>query len=97
MKRGLLLLFFLICFLGYSQSKIKIVDDASQKPVLNAKISCDNTVIGYTNEQGVLEFKTGCKNIDIDANFYQKETISVESSMEISLLKKFQKPPVLKQ
>ncbi|MDR6464998.1 hypothetical protein [Chryseobacterium sediminis] len=67
------------------------MDDASQKPVFNAKISCDNTVIGYTNEQGVLEFKTGCKNIDIDADSYQKETVSVESSMEISLLKKSSK------
>lgn len=91
MKRALLLLFFLLSFLGYSQSKIKIVDDASQKPVFNAKVSCDNTIIGYTNQQGVLEFKTECKNIDIDADSYQKETISVESSMEISLLKKSSK------
>lgn len=91
MKRELLLLFFLLSFLGYSQSKIKIVDDASQKPVINAKVSCDNSIIGYTNEQGVLEFKTGCKNIEIDADSYQKETISVESSMEISLLKKISK------
>ena len=91
MKRALLLLFFLLSFLGYSQSKIKIVDDASQKPVFNAKVSCDNTIIGYTNQQGVLEFKTECKNIDIDADSYQKETISVESSMEISLIKKSSK------
>ncbi|WP_228720205.1 hypothetical protein [Chryseobacterium panacisoli] len=67
------------------------MDDASQKPVFNAKISCDNTIIGYTNEQGILEFKTECKSIDIDADSYQKETISVESSMEISLLKKTSK------
>ncbi|WP_228406462.1 hypothetical protein [Chryseobacterium sp. AG844] len=64
------------------------MDDASQKPVRNAKISCDNSVIGYTNEQGILEFKTGCKNIDIDADSYQRESITVESSMEVSLLKK---------
>ncbi|MGN7706469.1 MULTISPECIES: DUF5686 family protein [unclassified Chryseobacterium] len=67
------------------------MDDASQKPVFNAKVSCDNTIIGYTNQQGVLEFKTECKNIDIDADSYQKETISVESSMEISLIKKSSK------
>ncbi|MDQ1858688.1 hypothetical protein [Chryseobacterium sp. WLY505] len=67
------------------------MDDASQKPVSKAKVSCDNTVIGYTNEQGILEFKTGCKNIDIDADSYQKETITVESSMEVSLLKKTSK------
>ncbi|MDR6457073.1 hypothetical protein J2786_000166 [Chryseobacterium vietnamense] len=67
------------------------MDDASQKPVFKAKISCDHAVIGYTNEQGILEFKTGCKNIDIDADSYQKETITVESSMEVSLLKKISK------
>ncbi|MBO9693072.1 MAG: hypothetical protein J7550_15540 [Chryseobacterium sp.] len=88
MKRGLLLLFFILSFLGYSQTKIKVVDDASQKPVFKAKISCDNSVIGYTNEQGILEFKTGCKNIDVEAESYQKESVTVESSMEVSLLKK---------
>ncbi|GEJ47518.1 hypothetical protein CRS_41260 [Chryseobacterium sp. ON_d1] len=74
--------------MGYSQTKIKVVDDASQKPVFKAKISCDNSVIGYTNEQGILEFKTGCKNIDVEAESYQKESVTVESSMEVSLLKK---------
>ncbi|WP_228451316.1 MULTISPECIES: hypothetical protein [unclassified Chryseobacterium] len=64
------------------------MDDASQKPVFKAKISCDNSVIGYTNEQGILEFKTGCKNIDVEAESYQKESVTVESSMEVSLLKK---------
>ncbi|WP_330745628.1 hypothetical protein [Chryseobacterium sp. CP-77] len=67
------------------------MDDASQKPVYKAKVSCDNAVIGYTNEQGILEFKTGCKNIDIDADSYQRESITVESSMEVSLLKKTSK------
>lgn len=88
MKRELLLLFFLLSFLGYSQLKIKVVDDASQKPVFNAKISCDNAIIGYTNVQGILEFKSGCINIDIEADSYQKENINVESSMEVSLFKK---------
>ncbi|WP_374464815.1 hypothetical protein [Chryseobacterium sp.] len=64
------------------------MDDASQKPVFKAKVSCDNMLIGYTNEQGILEFKTGCKNIDIEADSYQKESLTVESSMEVSLLKK---------
>lgn len=67
------------------------MDDASQKPVFKAKISCDNSVIGYTNEQGILEFKTGCKNIDVEAESYQKESVTVESSMEVSLLKKTSK------
>jgi hypothetical protein len=97
MKRVLLLLFFLMYFLGYSQSKIKVVDDTSQKPVSNAKISCDNKILGYTNEQGMLEFKTDCRNISIDADSYQIETASVESSMEVSCSKRVQKQPPSKQ
>jgi hypothetical protein len=58
------------------------------KPVSNAKISCDNKILGYTNEQGMLEFKTDCRNID-RRRFLSDETASVESSMEVSLLKKF--------
>ncbi len=88
MKRGLQLLFFLICFLGYSQLKIKVVDGASQKPVSNAKIFCGNTILGYTNTQGVLEFKTTCPNVEVEADSYQKETATIESSMEVSLSKK---------
>ena len=88
MKRGLQLLFFLTCFLGYSQLKIKVVDGASQKPVSNAKIFCGNTILGYTNTQGVLEFKTTCPNIEVEADSYQKETATIESSMEVSLSKK---------
>ncbi|OCA76033.1 hypothetical protein BBI01_04880 [Chryseobacterium artocarpi] len=87
MKKSLQLLFFLIFFLGYSQLKIKVVDDSNQKPVPNAKISCDDKILGYTNTLGVLEFQTGCKNINIEANSYQKEITTVESSMEVSLLK----------
>ncbi|WP_284461077.1 hypothetical protein [Chryseobacterium sp.] len=74
--------------MGYSQLKIKIVDDTNQKPVPSAKISCGDKILGYTNAQGVLEFKSTCKSIDIEAESYQKETATVESSMEISLIKK---------
>lgn len=88
MKRGLQLFFFLICFLGYSQLKIKVVDAASQKPVSKAKIFCGSTIFGYTNTQGILEFKAECKNIEVEADSYQKETTTVESSMEVFLIKK---------
>lgn len=91
MKRGLQLFFFLICFLGYSQLKIKVVDASNQKPVSKAKIFCGSTVLGYTDTQGSLEFKTECKNIEVEAESYQKETTPVESSMEVFLNKKISK------
>ncbi len=90
-KGFIVIIFFMMSFLGYSQLKIKVVDDTSQKPVSNAKISCDNKIIGYTNAQGFLEFKTECKDIEIDAEFYQKEIVSIESSMEVSLIRKSSK------
>lgn len=91
MKRGLQLLIFFICFWGYSQLKIKVVDGSNQKPVSNAKIFCGNTTLGYTNTQGVLEFKTSCPNIEVEADSYENETTTVESSMEVSLTKKSSK------
>ncbi|MBP2615922.1 hypothetical protein [Chryseobacterium jejuense] len=91
MKRGLQLLFFLICFWGHSQFRIKVVDDSSQKPISNAKVFCGNTILGYTNTQGVLEFKTACKNIEVEAELYQNGTTPIESSMEVSLSKKSSK------
>ncbi|PKF74998.1 hypothetical protein CW752_06470, partial [Chryseobacterium sp. PMSZPI] len=91
MKRGLLLLFFLISFWGYSQSKIKVVDDTNQKPVPNAKISCDTKILGYTNTEGILEFKPTCNAVMVEAESYRKETANVESSMEVSLTKKTSK------
>ncbi|BAP30584.1 uncharacterized protein CHSO_1547 [Chryseobacterium sp. StRB126] len=91
MKRGLQLLFFLICFWGHSQLRIKVVDDSNQKPISNAKVFCGNTILGYTNTQGVLEFKTACKNIEVEAELYQNGTTPIESSMEVSLSKKSSK------
>jgi len=91
MKRFLLLLFFLMFFFGYSQSKIRVIDETDQKPISNAKISCDGKILGFTDIQGSLEFKASCSTIEIQAERYQKETASVEADMEVSLLKKTSK------
>lgn len=91
MKRGLQLFFFLICFLGYAQLKIKVVDGSNQKPIANAKVFCGSSILGYTNTQGILEFKTACKNVEVEADFYENGTTPVESSMEVSLSKKSSK------
>lgn len=87
MKRLLLFIFLLISFFGYSQSKIKVVDETYNTPISHAKISCGTQIIGYTNTQGILEFKTDCTNIDIEATGHQKETAFVEKDMQVSLFK----------
>ncbi len=91
MKRFLVLLFFLMYFFGYSQSKITVIDETDRKPVSNAKVSCGGKILGYTNVQGVLEFTAACNNVEVEAERYQKEMATVENDMEISLSKKMPK------
>lgn len=87
MKRVLLFIFFWVFAFGYSQSKIKVIDDADKTPVPNAKISCNGKTLGITNNQGILEFSSRCKRIEIEAVNYQKETAQVEDTTEVLLLK----------
>ncbi|SDQ07980.1 hypothetical protein SAMN05421664_0365 [Chryseobacterium soldanellicola] len=91
MKRVLLFIFFLMFIFGFSQSKIKVVDDADKTPVSGAKVFCNDMLLGETDAQGVLEFKTKCRSITVEANKFQKETSLVESNMTVSLLKKSSK------
>lgn len=87
MKRILLFIFFTTFIFGYSQSKIKVIDDTDKTPVANAKISCSGKFLGHTDHEGVLEFKSKCKRIEIQATNYQKETVLAEDMMEVSLVK----------
>lgn len=87
MKRVLLFIFFWAFVFGYSQSKIKVIDDVDKTPVPNATITCNGKILGITDHQGTLEFKFKCKRIEIQAVNYQKETVPVEDTMEVSLLK----------
>ncbi|GAB0155974.1 DUF5686 family protein [Chryseobacterium sp. Alg-005] len=87
MKRILLFIFFWAFVFGYSQSKIKVIDDVDKTPVPNAKIFCNDKILGITDSQGTLEFQSKCKHIEIQALNYQKETALVEAVMEVSLLK----------
>lgn len=91
MKRVLALLFLMISFFGFTQSRIKVIDENDQKPISNAKISCEGKVLGFTDTQGTLEFKSSCSTLEIQAEKYQKEVVSVEADMEVSLLKKASK------
>lgn len=97
MKRVLLFIFFLISIFGFSQSKIKVVDDASKIPVPNAKVFCNNKLLGETDAQGILEFKSKCKSITVQANQYQKETSVVENDMIVSLIKKSSKTTAIEE
>ncbi|EJL73009.1 hypothetical protein [Chryseobacterium populi] len=87
MKRVLLVIFFWTSVFGYSQSKITVIDESDKTPVSQAEILCNGKIIGRTDSQGILEFKTQCRSVEIRASHYQKETVPVDDNMEVSLLK----------
>ncbi|WP_370897107.1 hypothetical protein [Chryseobacterium gossypii] len=72
---------------GYPQSKIKVIDEISKAPVSNAKVSCKDKILGYTDPSGSLEFNTSCKSIEVQAQNYQQETVLTEDYMQVSLLR----------
>ena len=80
------MLFWLFAF-GYSQSKLTIINESDRKPVPNATISCNNKILGQTDSNGFFEFKTKCKNIQIEAENFYKESALVEGRMLVSLIK----------
>ncbi|MDQ1095432.1 MULTISPECIES: hypothetical protein [Chryseobacterium] len=91
MKRILFIIFFLAFILGYSQSRIRVIDDITKSAVSHASISCNNTVLGYTDDNGILEFETACKRIEVKADRYQTETVSVEKNFQVVLKKESSK------
>jgi len=87
MKRFITVLLFWLFAFGYSQSKLTIINESDRKPVPNATISCNNKILGQTDSNGFFEFKTKCKNIQIEAENFYKESALVEGRMLVSLIK----------
>ena len=85
MKRLLSFIFLWAFIFGFSQSKITVFNETDKTPIANANISCNGKVLGKTNAAGFLEFKTKCKNIQIEASGFHKETALVENNIQISL------------
>ncbi|SFH80820.1 DUF5686 family protein [Halpernia frigidisoli] len=85
-------LFFLLIISTFfsAQSKLTVVSDANGTPVSGAKISCNNKVIGYTDAQGNLNFKSKCSKVSIyKVGFIQDDAV-VDKKMEVSLAKEDQ-------
>lgn len=87
MKKGLLLICLWMFFFGYSQSKITVINEADHEPIPNAAISCNGTVLGKTDINGFLEFRSKCRSVEVKADSYYRETAITERFMEVSLIK----------
>jgi hypothetical protein len=86
MKKGLIFLFLWMFVFGFSQSKLTVINEANGTPIPDAIISCSDKILGKTNENGFLEFKSKCKSIQIKASNYFKESALVEDEMTVTLI-----------
>lgn len=85
MKRSLSFIFLWAFIFGFSQSKITVFNEADNAPIRNAAILCNGKVLGKTNTAGFLEFKTKCKDIQIEASGFYKESVFLENTTQIFL------------
>ena len=85
MKQSLSSLFLLIFAFSFSQIQLKVISSKNQKPIYNASVYCDDNLLGKTDANGNLTFKTKCKKVDILANNFESEEADVKKIMQISL------------
>lgn len=87
MKKGISVIFLLVFIFGFSQSRITVFNEDDYKPISGAEIFCNNSILGKTNDDGFLEFKTKCRDIQVKADGFYTENITVEKSMSVSLIR----------
>ena len=85
MKNHLTLLLFCLAVLYNAQSKITVVRAGEATPINRAYISCNGKIIGYTNADGILNFKTKCRQVDVKAPGYYEDEAVVDKVMQVSL------------
>ena len=85
MKQTLFSLFLFIFTFNFSQNQLKLVNSKNQKPIYNASVYCDDNLLGKTDANGNLTFKTKCKKVDILANNFEDKEVSVQKEMKVSL------------
>ena len=81
-------LFFSFVFVGiFSQSKIVVKESGTEFPISDAEIFCNKKLLGKTDENGILNFRTKCKKVKISANGFYEDDAVVDKFIEISLSK----------
>ncbi|MFY1045647.1 DUF5686 family protein [Chryseobacterium sp. GP-SGM7] len=85
MTRLLSALLLLFTVLTFGQSQLKVFNKSTKKPIENAAVYCDDNLLGKTNYEGVLSFKTKCKKVEVLASNFEDALVDVKKSMEVSM------------
>ncbi|MGV4413508.1 DUF5686 family protein [Chryseobacterium sp. T1] len=84
-KRILQFLLTLSFVVLFSQSKIIVKIAGTDKVLPQAGVYCDKKLLGVTNTQGELDFKTKCPKITVKHEGYEDTDVVVDKLMETSL------------
>lgn len=70
-----------------AQSVLKVITTGDRIPIPNASVSCKGKILGTTNSNGEVRFRTSCKKVDVKADGYYEDEVVVDKVMEIGLSK----------
>ena len=72
---------------SFAQSTLLVKDVATNLPLSNVSISCNDKIIGKTDKSGEFSFKKKCNNLEISNPGYYPETILFKDKMIVNLSK----------
>ena len=87
MKNYFAFFFIMIAVTISGQSKITVLKTGERTPIINATISCKGKILGKTDAQGILNFKTKCEKVDVKAAGFYEDEVVVDKVMELGLSK----------
>ncbi|WP_417430509.1 DUF5686 family protein [Halpernia sp.] len=87
MKKFYFIIFLTIFTFGNSQSKITVLNAENQLPISGAKVSCNNKILGFTNDSGILNFKTKCEKVTVFVKGFYEDDAITEKIMKVVLSK----------
>ena len=78
---------FCAAAISSAQSKITVKASGDQRPIAGATVSCNKKILGKTNAEGILTFRTNCKKVDVKAPGYLEDEAVTDKVMELALAK----------
>ena len=88
MKKVFLFLSFFYSLYLFAQSSLLVTEVSTDSPLKNAVVNCGNTILGTTDSNGKITFKTSCRTVKITLPGYFQENVIVEKEMRVNLKKK---------
>ncbi len=87
MKKKLSLILLILFTIYKSQSVLTVYQSGNEIPVAGAAVTCNGTVLGYTQNNGTLSFTTDCLQVEVSKDGYYTEKPVTDAVMQVYLAK----------